>query len=238
LTYGGLLSTPALRAESTLAVFEMLGAHYRAQGVRSLLYKAVPHIYHDIPAEEDLYALHRAGARLVRRDLSSAIALRAGALATQGRKAAINKAVKAGVVRQRQADPQAFHALLREVLHRHGATPTHSLDELHLLMRRFPESIVLHEARRGDTLLASTLVYDFGRVVHTQYMAASEEGRRVDALSFLLAGLIGEDYADREYFAFGISTEQGGTVLNAGLVAQKEHFGARGVVHDFYEWVL
>ena len=34
---------------------------------------------------------------------------------------------------------------------------------------------------------------------------------------------------------FGISTEEGGTVLNRGLIDYKEGFGARAVVHDFYE---
>ena len=45
-------------------------------------------------------------------------------------------------------------------------------------------------------------------------------------------------YADRRYFSFGISTEQAGQYLNEGLIAQKEGFGARTVVHDFYEWNL
>ena len=73
--------------------------------------------------------------------------------------------------------------------------------------------------------------------MHTQYLAASEEGRRLNALSLLLAELIGR-YAGRHYFSFGISTEQEGQVLNGGLVAQKEYFGARGIAHDFYEWAL
>jgi hypothetical protein len=97
---------------------------------------------------------------------------------------------------------------------------------------------VLHEAHRQGVPLAGALVYDFGRVVHTQYLAASEDGRQLDALSFLLAALIGSTYAGRQYFSFGVSTEQAGTVLNSGLVAQKEYFGARGIAHDFYEWPL
>jgi hypothetical protein len=75
-------------------------------------------------------------------------------------------------------------------------------------------------------------------VVHTQYLAASTEGRQLDALSLLLAQLIEDTYADRRHFSFGISTEQQGQVLNAGLVAQKEYFGARAIVHDIYEWPL
>lgn len=37
------------------------------------------------------------------------------------------------------------------------------------------------------------------------------------------------------YFSFGISIEEQDNILNAGLIAQKENFGAQGVVLDFYE---
>ena len=238
LTYGGLIATQDLRAEGTLAVFEQIGEHYHRQGVAKVIYKAVPHVFHAYPAEEDLYALQRLGARLRRRDVSSVIALQRSVRFSEARRRAIAKARRAGIERRVGADPQAFHALLVQVLDRHGAVPTHSLAELRLLQARFPQQIVLHEARLDDDLLAGVLVYDFGRVVHTQYIAASEQGRRRDALSLLLAGLIEDTYADRHYFTFGISTERDGQLLNGGLVAHKEYFGARAVVHDFYEWPL
>jgi hypothetical protein len=238
LTYAGLISTHALRAESMLAVFEQMGRHYRMLGVAHVVYKAVPHVFHAYPAEEDLYALHRLGARLMRRDLSSVIALREPFRFTPERRRAVDKARKSGIQLHANADPEAFHSLLSDVLRKHDTVPTHSLAELRLLQSRFPHDIVLHEARIDGALLAGVLVYDFGRVVHTQYMAASEEGRRVNALSILLAELIENTYAARMHFSFGISTEQEGRVLNGGLVTQKEYFGARAIVHDFYEWLL
>jgi hypothetical protein len=238
LTYAGLVSSHALRAGSTLAAFEQIGDHYRALGMERVVYKAVPHIFHAYPAEEDLYALHRVGARLTRRDVSSVIALQEPFRFTPGRRRAVDKASRAGIRLQTGGDPAAFHALLADVLHKHDAVPTHSLAELRLLQARFPGQIVLHEARFGDALLAGVLAYDFGAVVHTQYLAASEEGRQRNALNLLLAGMIGGAYATRRYFSFGISTARGGRELNEGLVAQKEYFGARAVVHDFYEWVL
>lgn len=238
LTYAGLVSTQALRAESTLAVFESLGNHYRSLGVERVIYKAVPHVFHAYPAEEDLYALHRLGARLNRRDMSSVIALQEPFHFTDGRRRAVNKASKAGIALRVGTHPADFHALLSQVLQKHGVVPVHSLPELRLLQARFPRHIVLHEARREDTLLAGVLVYDFGKTVHTQYLAASNEGQHLDALSLLLAELITNTYADRLHFSFGVSTEQGGQVLNTGLIAQKEYFGARAIVHDFYEWTL
>lgn len=238
LTYAGLIAGHALRAESTLALFEQIGNHYRALGVQRVIYKAVPHVFHAFPAEEDLYALHRLGARLARRDLSSVIALQEPYRFTPGRRRAVTRAKRMGIDVQTNADPAGFHRLLSEALRRHDAVPTHSLAEMRLLQSRFPQHIVLHEARRDGALLAGVLIYDFGHVVHTQYLAASAEGRQLDALSLLLAQLIEHTYASRRHFSFGISTEQQGQVLNAGLVAQKEYFGARAVVHDIYEWPL
>ncbi|GLQ47146.1 hypothetical protein GCM10007862_21970 [Dyella lipolytica] len=238
LTYAGLITTQDVRAEATLALFETMSEHYRAQGVERIVYKAIPHVFHAYPAEEDLYALHRMGARLKRRDISSVVSLQEAFRFTDGRKRSINKAKKAGIQLKVGVDLAAFHALLTETLRKHDAAPTHSLQELQLLQARFPDRIVFHEARVDDTLLAAVLVYDFGRTVHTQYMATSEEGRQLNALSLLLSELIGAVYADRVYFSFGISTEQEGRHLNGGLIMQKERFGARAVVHDFYEWEL
>lgn len=239
LTYAGLITTHAMRAEWVLEVFERIGEHYRALGAGRLIYKAVPHVFHAYPADEDLYALHRLGARLKRRDVSSVIALRESFSFNDGRRRAVNKARKSAIRLQTGTDLAAFHSLLSDVLQsRHGVTPTHSLQELRLLRSRFPQQIVLHEAYSGDDLLAGVLIYDFGRGVHAQYLAASEEGRTSNALNLLLAELIEHTYADRLYFSLGVSTEQEGQVLNGGLITQKEHFGARAVVHDFYEWAF
>jgi hypothetical protein len=238
LTYAGLISGPTLRSQAFLRVFENIGDHCRAQEVRSIVYKASPHIFHTYPAEEDLYALHRMGARLIRRDISSAIALQEAIGFAPERKRSIDKARRAGLRLQTNTELSDFHTLLTDVLRKHDAAPTHSLTELRLLRERFPEQIVLHEARNEEALLAGVLIYDFGNSVHTQYLAVSEQGRQIDALSLLLADLIEIRFADRRHFSFGISSEQEGRVLNSGLIEQKERFGARAIVHDFYEWVL
>ena len=86
-----------------------------------------------------------------------------------------------------------------------------------------------------DEVLAGVIVYDCGRVVHTQYLAASERGRATGALDHVVTHLISQTYADREYFDFGISTEHDGHCLNPGLTFQKESFGGRGVCYDTWE---
>ncbi|TWG86427.1 acetyltransferase (GNAT) family protein [Cupriavidus gilardii J11] len=238
LTYGGILASADLRAEGNLEAMQKVVEHYRAQGVRRLVYKAVPHVFHRYPCEEDLYSLFRCDARLFRRDISSVIELAKPYSFSKGRKWSVNKSRKTATTIAPNADLTEFHALLTSVVARFGVKPTHSLDELVLLQSRFPDNIVLHEARCDGQLLAGTVIYDFGDTVHTQYMASSDEGREQGALDHLIADLIAGPYRDRRYFSFGISTEQAGTVLNGGLVGQKEGFGARAIVHDFYEILL
>ena len=73
LTYAGLIYGNDLRAADVLEIFLRIAEHYRIIGCRSLNYKAIPHVFHRYPTEEDLYALFRNGARLVRRDLSTVV---------------------------------------------------------------------------------------------------------------------------------------------------------------------
>jgi hypothetical protein len=189
-----------LRAESTLAVFEQIGNHYRALGVERVIYKAVPHVFHAYPAEEDLYALHRTGCAAERRDLSSVISLQEKFQLHAGPQARGRQGAKGGHPIAGGHDLTAFHALADGSAARHDAMPTHSLPSCACCSRAFRDRSCCTKRVDEDALLAGVLVYDFGRVVHTQYMAASEEGRQLDALSLLLAELIGDTYADRALF--------------------------------------
>lgn len=238
LTYGGLIYGTDLHAAEVLEIFGLLVNHYQALGARTLRYKAIPHIFHRYPAEEDLYALFRLDAKLVRRDLSSAIPLASRIKLSDSRKCTIRKSEKNGVAFVADASLQEFYSLLEAVLSKFGSTPVHTLAELELLQSRFPTQIRLFGAVKDGRFLAGALAYDFDQVAHTQYLASSDEGRELGALDFVLAKLLDSVYADRRYFSFGISTEQEGRYLNEGLIFQKEGFGGRAVVHDFYELEL
>ena len=84
-------------------------------------------------------------------------------------------------------------------------------------------------------MLAGAVVFDNGRVMHTQYLSSSEPGRAVGALDLVIDHVIEQARENRRFCSFGISTEQGGGPLNEGLIRQKEGFGGRGFTHDTYE---
>jgi hypothetical protein len=104
-----------------------------------------------------------------------------------------------------------------------------------MLAGRFPDNIKLFAAYRNDVMLGGVVIYASQNVAHAQYIAASDEGKKMSATDLILDWLINERYADKRYFDFGISTEVDGRYLNLGLVSNKEGFGARATVYDFYE---
>ena len=237
LTFGGVITDRRMRAVLMLEVFDALRGYMAAAGLERLTYKAVPHIYHQVPAEEDLYALFRHGARLVRRDISSTVDLRDRVAITKGRKWSTSKALRNDI---QVAESQAFGAFMAlEAAHlqeKYGVDPTHTAGEMELLAARFPRNIRLFTASRGGELLGGVIVYESRMVAHAQYIASTAAGRELGALDAILAHLMnGEFGATHPYFDFGISTEQGGRCLNAGLIENKESYGARATVHDFYE---
>ncbi|MDY0835430.1 GNAT family N-acetyltransferase [Pseudomonas sp. SED1] len=235
LSYAGLIYGKELSCKSVLDIFESIIEHYRVSSVVKIIYKCIPDVFSRYPSGEDLYALFRHNATLIRRDVSSVIELSAVPKLSDSRKCVIRKAEKNDVTFCSGVDVEAFYGLLTSVLAKFSVVPVHTLAELNTLIDRFPSNIKVFGAVKDGELLSGALVYDFGHIVHTQYLGASDEGRKVGALDFVLNELVSKVYSNKKYFSFGISTENGGRYLNEGLIAQKEGFGARAVVHDFYE---
>lgn len=236
LTYGGVLTNAEMKITTMLGIFENMLSFLEQDGVRKFVYKPIPHMFHILPAEEDLYALFVNNARLYRRDSSSAIWLPNRLKFAKGKREGVKKAIRAGLVVKDSTDFATFfeigHSVMRD---RHNLRPVHTNDEMTLLAGRFPENIRLHASFAGDKMLAGAIVYRFSTSAHIQYMYNSDEGLGVGALDIVIDHLVNERYVDLRYLSFGVSTENAGRYLNAGLVHQKEMFGARSVMHDFYE---
>ena len=235
LTYGGLLTDRRMTASLVLKVFDAFVGYAREQSLARIVYKAVPHIYHAVPAEEDLYALFRHGAKLFRRDVSSTIDLRERLPLTKGRKWGINQGPKNGVEVRESDDFATFMRIESEMLQaKYGTKPVHSTEEMALLASRFPQNIRLFGAFREGAMIAGTIIYETARVAHAQYIASTEAAREICAIDSVLAHLLDVEYAQKAYFDFGISTERQGTFLNTGLIDNKESWGGRATVYDFY----
>lgn len=245
LTYGGLIYDADA---TTVDVLEMLqGIFYwyiDYLGARRVIYKAIPYIYSSCPAEEDRYAIFRAGGRLLSRSISSVVEMSSGLSMRKLRLRGAKRAIDNGLFIDRMSEGdwdslRSYWELLTKVLkERHNVAPVHTFEEMRLLISRFPQNIKLFMVREEAEIVAGCIVFITDQVAHIQYISAGERGRECGALDLLFRHLINESFRSLRYLDFGISTEAGGSKLNEGLIFQKEGFGARGVCYDTYEILL
>ena len=236
LTYGGIICDSSMKQHRMLECFQVLKTFLKQQNIRRIIYKTIPHIYHKQPAEEDLYALFINNAKLFRRDISTTINLKTPIKMPKGRKAQISRAKREGIEIVQSDDFETFIELENKILlEHHNTKAVHSAQELKLLKSRFNNQIELWLAQLNGKIIAGTLIFIYENTVHTQYMAADETARELGGLDLLIKTLMDKFEGEKTYFDFGISTEDGGRYLNYGLISQKEGFGGRGIVYDFYE---
>ena len=240
LTYGGILTTTKASAEDICEVFVTINSFLKEKEFQRVVYKAIPWIYHQVPAEEDLYAIVKeCHAQLSVRNIASVIDMARPLKWNRDRHYGANKAHTDGIVVKESQDLSAFWKVLEDNLMRtYHAKPVHSLEEITLLKSRFPEQIKLYVAEKDHIILGGTLLFITPQVVHAQYISATPEGKHSHAIDAIFRKILKEEYKDCRYFDFGTSNEDHGKVLNTSLIYQKEGFGGRGVCYDWYEWKL
>ena len=240
LTYGGLITKKQSTTAEICEVFIRINKHLYNSEIQRVIYKPTPWIYHCYPAEEDLYALiNVCHAQLVARDISSTIPFALHMNFTESRRSGIRKAKCAGVTVRESQDLATFWDILdKNLTNKYATHPVHSLEELTLLHSRFPNSIRLFMAYNDKGIaIGGTIIYEMPRVVHSQYISASPEGKRLGAIDLLFDYILNNVYANHKgFFDFGKSTEEEGKILNTTLIFQKEGFGGRGVCYDCYTW--
>ena len=244
LTFGGFVLSPEARSRDVLRIFDAALAYMRHLGFARFVYKAVPDIYHQLPSQEEEYALWLHGFHLEVCNLSTAIDLRC-ALSLRpdrNRLRGCRKAQRHGFTIVETTDlnelwPIVEHSLLQ----RHGVRPVHSLSEMSLLRSRFPSRIRTFVAMRDGKVEGGVVMFESAQVAHSQYAHASDSARSQGVIDYLYTYLIGYYQTHRpaiRYFDFGISNEHRGRYLNPGLVNYKEDFGGRGVCYKVYSLEL
>lgn len=234
LTFGGLLVDDKMKTLLMLTLFRELKKYSKQIGLTQIIYKAIPYIYHSKPSEEDIYALFRNDAKLLKREVSSCIYM-PEFKAPLNRKNGYNKAVKNNVILKKVNDYEGFISIVNKTLKaKYGLKAVHTPDELMMLQERFPENIKLFGAYKDNILLGGAVIFQNKLVAHAQYLHASNEGRKVRCLDFILITLLKDHYKNFTYFDFGHSTEEGGKYLNESLISLKEEFGGSALCYDTY----
>ena len=232
LTYGGLITRTKITQTEVLQIMQKILMYYEGYlGAKAMVYKPIPYIYSKVPSQEDLYALFRAGAQLESRGVATVVSVANPLNMRTLRVRQAKKALEQGFYIERMKE--GYEVSLKEywnvldgvLMEHHNTRPVHTVEEMSLLMHRFPKNIRIFLVRDTNAkVVAGIVVFETDTVAHVQYIASAAEGRKFGALDLLLRHLCSEKYKDKEYIDFGISTEKGGHYLNEGLIFQKEGF--------------
>ena len=241
LTYGGFVLSTKNTVEQVMELFDETVSYLEAEGFETFHYKQMPTIYHQCPSQEDEYALWRHGATLEGCNISCTVPL-----AGTPQQPPFERRRRRGVVRAEEAGYQIVENASLEVFwpimvnnlqERYDASPVHALAEMQLLQDSFPQNIqcFLCVDSMGEAQAGAVVFLTNPMTIHVQYGHATSQGKADGALDFLYTRLM-ERYRNQgfQYFDFGTSNEQGGRVLNASLIAQKEGFGGRGIAYKTF----
>lgn len=237
LTFGGFILDDFARASDVQILFELLDAELKNLGAQKVRYKPLPWIYAKFPSQEDLYWLFRKKATLRSRLLSTALMPKLAQMSSQKRRY-FHRSERSGLKFSESPDWENFWLVLDSCLQsRHEAHPVHSAAELKLLALRFPKNIRLFTVSDSEGILSGAVIYESENVAHAQYLASSAKGRAVHAMDFLMLSLV-QKFGEKRFVDWGTSNENGGLILNEGLIRQKEECGGHGVAYDTYEYEL
>ena len=240
LTFGGLIMNLDVAAGDVVQLFRELSIWLPTVGIHRVVYKPVPWVYHQHASEEDLYPLFWiCHARILSRDVGTVIFMQQHLRWRKDRRRRLQKSKDNGVTVVRENDFKAFWPVLEQNLSdRHGVRPVHTVQEMELLHSNFPQNILQYNAYHEGEVVAGMTFYLSSQVVHGQYCSSTPLGKQIGAVDAIYEKVMYEDFPDYPYLDFGRSTEGDGSVLNEGLVAQKEGFGGRTICYDTYEWTL
>ena len=239
LTFGGLIIGLRVKIHTYLLAFETLLDYLRTSGFKKFIYKPIPFIFQQLLALDDQYAFFRHGFVLKNRSLSSCIDFSRPLHYTKGRKWSLTKARQAGLTVTETQDFTTFMELVGQILEtKYAVQPTHSAEEINFLAQQFPQHIKLLAVYHQQEMIGGTIIYLSQQVVHLQYIATSDTGKKLHALDLIMHNLITTYRQEKKYLNFGISPGPDDYGFSTGLIQNKESYGARSLPHDIYELTL
>ncbi len=237
LTYGGFIFDIKIKLAEVITIVQSTLHYLHVNDIKNIQLKLIPSIYHTVFSEEINYPLFLADAKLIRRDCLSVIDLSRPIHYSTDRKQAVKRGFKNNLTVKEEADFELFWntILIPNLIKKHDTKPVHSLEEITRLKQFFPNNIRQFNVYHNGEIVAGTTVFISEKVAHSQYISGNDTKNQLGSLDFLHDYLLSTVFKDKQYFDFGISQEENGRKINAGLLYWKESFGAKTTIQDFYE---
>ena len=237
LSYGGLVLSKKSTLKDALKTFEAILWFLKDLGIKTVILKPVPRIYNTLPSDEIDYVLFKLKAELFRKDITTVVhQFSVSRIKSLNRQRNLKKGRDLGLVVKETDCFEDFWSqiLIPNLKAKFNVSPVHSLEEITLLKKSFPNHIRQFNAYHEDDIVAGITIFETENVAHAQYISKHPIKNFDGGLDVILDYLINKVYKNKRFFDFGISNEGEGQFINDGLQSWKESFGGRSVSHDFY----
>ena len=147
LTYGGFILAPKIHMAEVEELFSTTLSYLRENGFKEWHYKQIPHIYHLLPSQEEDYCLWLHKATLEACNMMTAIDFTSPMddICSSRKRTYHKKLNRQGYTITIDAEISDFWPILENnLMERFHSHPVHTLEEIELLKKRFPQNIVCY----------------------------------------------------------------------------------------------
>ena len=232
LSYGGILFEPKTTLEQREQVFFVVLKNLNERKINEINLKQIPLFFLD--EIHNTKILEIIDAKLISSDIHSYIPKLSYCKPNNDRFKYIRKASRKNfkIVQTNQFDIFWDKLLIPNLKNRHNVSPVHSIEEIILLSKNFPENIIFTGCYQNDNLRAGNVIFLNDDIAHTQYISG-DENRKDGSLDFLMHQTILK-FNKTKKFSFGSSSEKNGTKVNKGLLYWKDSFKSLRSYQNFY----
>jgi hypothetical protein len=236
LTFGGLIMHERIQLSQVMTVFRSLLDHMKSNGIRTLYYRHMPHPYHRLPAEEDIFVLSGLGARTVETKATCVAPVGTPVRYSPEIRRVVKRFATAGLTLRRSFNFAAFIAHCETYLwRRRGARPVHTGAELERLAALFPDNILLYVVERNSNFEGGLVIYRNAACARAQYVAQTTFGQEAQIMPAIYDHVSTKVLPTGTMFDFGPSTDPATGLLDESLHWYKESFGARTILLSSYQ---
>ena len=235
LTYSDFIFHKKLKLSHKVDIIRQVLHHLHNNGIEKIHIKSIPFFYHTQIDESNAYIYFKAGAKISLIKPFFVIMPQNGSRNNHNREKNMRKLqdVDYQLLKSPEWLPEFWEIVQENLQSRYQTAPVHSLEEMQMLMQRFPDNIKLYGVQLNGKLLAGALTYFINQTVHFQYIHSVQDTTHRKAVEWLTYKVI-ENFQDYNYISFG-SSETGKNQINGGLAYWKESFGSRILNQFFYE---
>ncbi|MCX6146622.1 MAG: hypothetical protein NTW25_05140 [Candidatus Kapabacteria bacterium] len=246
-SYGGLVIDRNLGVKKSFELVESLNEYAKNNKFDQIEFRQAEKIFNQTPCDELDFALLHNGFFREAEELSTCYDLTkyygkksADILSSFDIKArnkfrqSLKYNLKSRILNYNEVD--SFYNLVEQNLKKHNAKPVHSAEDMKFLLNTYPERIKILGVFENDELIAGYFIFNINQLGwHIFYASLDYQKAELRPLNFGYINLV--EYVISQggkYLNYGISTENGGKIINWNLFEFKEAFAGSSILRTYW----